>query len=376
MSAFICAAALPLAACGKEDIRISAIYGSTLENGSVVRWIGRTEYSADDEVRYTYYAATGFTVKFTGSELYVTYSATNTASDISRPYFVVMTDGQTAAEGTSFCLTKDRQTVKVAENLGGGEHTVTVLKRSEPENSLTAVVEICTDGRFLQPDGHSGYKFQILGGSGITGHGCLGTSGEEWTTENSSPFSAFGYLAAEAFGAECQFVSASGMGLKWGYRGVAALTEAYEATGLVAEYNGDGSTKSVSPTPSEWDDKSWKPDAVIANIGGNDWNSHISGLGGEARAEAEEQFKDAVSALLTRIHSLYPQAAVVWTVNSKSSGNGKLAYEAIRTLDFNGRIAVVEIDNSKNGADNHADAATHSANAQRVEAALRTLGLE
>ena len=82
--------------------------GEQLQDSSLVRWIGRTEYSESEKRVYTYFTATGFTVNFSGTELYVTYNATNTDSDVHRPYFVCMVDGQTADEGTSFCLTKEK----------------------------------------------------------------------------------------------------------------------------------------------------------------------------------------------------------------------------------------------------------------------------
>ena len=376
-------ASFAFSACGngKENTKpangtVSALSGESLTNGNYVRWIGRTEYSAANECVYCYYTATGFTVSFTGTKLDVTFKATNTSSDINRPYFIASTDGEAAPEGKSFSLTQEIQTVTVASGLSNGKHTVTVLKRSEPENSLTSVLKIKTDGELQKPKAHTGLKFQILGGSGISGHGCLGQPEEDWTTENSSSLNGFGYLAAKKFGAECQFVSNSGMGLLWGYRGVANLSSAYEAAGLVAEYNSNGSTKSVNPV-GQWNHQSWAPDAVIINIGGNDWNSRIDKLSGAERTEAEEQFKTEVVSFLNRIHTLYPEAYVVWTCNSSTSGNGGLANTAIKTLEFKNLIEVVAIDNSKDGADDHASEATQTANAKRVaDAITRAFGIK
>ena len=360
-------ATFSLAACGGQETNKpsgSALSGEKLLDEASVRWIGRTEYGADGNM-YCYYTATGFTVKFTGTCLKVTFNATNTQSDINRPYFIASVDKQSAPEGKSFALTSATQTVTVAENLTRGTHNVTVLKRSEPENSLTSISKIETDGQFKAPQNHTGLKFQILGGSGISGHGCFGNEGDGWTTENSSSLNGFGYLAAKAFGAETQFVSNSGMGLLWSYRGVESLSSAYDAAGLIAEYNDNGSTKSVRAT-GEWDHSKWVPDVVIVNIGGNDWNSHISTLSGSARTEAETQFKEAVKNLLTKIRTLYPEAKVVWTCGSTRSGNGALANEAVNTLEFKDSVKLVTIDESKDGADNHASVTTQTANAKKV----------
>lgn len=372
-------------ACGTADksnndqsSHKSELVGNGLISQSV-KWIGRTEYDIQKSAVNCYYTATGFEVRFIGTKLDVTFYAENTDSDKNRPYFIAGIDGYATSAGKRFALTKSTSTVTVAENLDGAKaHTITVLKASEPENSFTSIVKIVTDGDFIKPSKSTALKFQILGGSGISGHGCLGQAGEEWTTKNSSSLSAFGYLAAQAFGAECQFVSNSGMGLKWGYRGVENLVNAYEAVGLIAKYKSDGSTVSVNATQTKWDHSSWVPDVVIVNIGGNDWTSHISALkeNTNARRDAENAFKQSVKTLLDRIYGLYPSAYVVWTCNSKFSGNGALAKNAIDELAYRTQISVVEIDNSKNGADNHADTQTHIKNAATVVSAIELFGFK
>lgn len=360
------------AACAQDG---GGAQGEVISGGALVservRWIGRTE-ETENGVNVCNTAA-GFAVKFTGTRVSVTFKAENALSDGKRPYFTASVDGEVAPAGKRFALTASTQTVAVAENLAYGTHVLTVLKESEPEHGLTAVTAIETDGEFKTAPEHKGLKFQILGGSGISGHGCLGSAGEEWTTENSSSLRGFGYLAARAFGAECQFVSNSGMGLVWGYRGVTPLTQAYETAGLYAEYNDDGTTKAVVGK-GEWNHTSWVPDAVIVNIGGNDYNSHINLLSGTAREQAETEFKAAVVSLLDRIHALYPSAKIVWTCNSVKSGNGALAFGAAEKLSYRSAVKFVELSGEKTGADNHADAATQVENADRVISALTSFG--
>ena len=361
---------------GNSSVDVSLIKGDFLVNSSYVQWIGRTEFSQQDKYVYTYYAATGFTVDFEGTEVEVVYSADNTTSDANRPYFIASVDSQVASDGESFCLTSSLQTVKVAQGLAYGKHSVTVLKRSEPENSLTAVCSIKTDGKFLAPTVKNSLKFQIIGSSGITGHGCFGTSSSQpWTTENSSALSGFGCLAARKFGAECQVVSASGLGMCWSASrlGGATMAEAYNAVGLVASYNVDGSTKKLT-AQGAWDHSKWVPNVIIANIGGNDWNMQIkkNEAGTAQRTADENTFKEAVKSLLTVIHNLYPNVKVIWAVNSTSSGNGKLACDAIDTLSFKNQIYPMslpnwtDVDHSKAGADDHPDMVAQEAYATAI----------
>lgn len=382
--AIMCALSMfGLAACGTngkdEAIPPNEISGQKL-SGSNVKWLGRTEYDAQSKAVHCYYTATGFEVRFIGTKLDVTFVATNTDSDKNRPYFAAIVDEEPSNTENRFALTESTQTVTVAENLDENKvHTVKVLKESEPENAVTSVTKIVTDGDFISPKKSTELKFQILGGSGISGHGCLGADGDEWTTSNSSSLHGFGYLAAKEFDAQCQFVSNSGMGIKWSYRGVENLIDAYESVGLVAEYDENGSTKAVKSTESKWDHSSWTPDVVIINIGGNDWNSYISVLAEntEERKAAETEFKNSVKTLLDRIHTLYPSAYIAWTCNSKTSGNGALAKSVIDGLNYRSQIAVIEIDSTKDGADNHASAATQAANAATVANGISSaFGLE
>ncbi|MBD5132644.1 MAG: hypothetical protein HDT28_08690 [Clostridiales bacterium] len=391
--AFAAAGALAcsgLIACASDSdplIPMNELSGKRLV-GNNVKWLGRTEYDAETQTVDCSYTATGFEVRFIGTRLDVTFTATNTDSAYNRPYFYVSVDGSgdTQIEDSNenyykvYPLTESVQTVTVVDGLDENKvHTVMVLKASEPENSRTSVKSILTDGDFIKPKKSSAPKFQILGGSGISGHGCLGKEGESWTTENSSSMYGFGYLAARMFGGECEFVSNSGMGIKWGYRGVASLIDAYEATGLTAEYNADGSTKSVAPTDSKWDHESSSPDVVIINIGGNDWNSHISLLdeGSAERKTAENEFCTAVKTLLDRIHGLHPAADIAWTCNSKTTGNGALAKSVIDELSYRSQIVVIEIDNAKDGADNHAGLETQRKNAETVATEISAaFGLE
>lgn len=319
-----------------------------LINKDNVKWQGRTQYK-DDKV-YFYYTGTGFKVTFQGSKLSAVLQATNTDNVSKRPYFHVFVDGEDLLDSSSFCLSKENSEITLCENLTYGIHTVEVLKRSEPYDSITSLSELKTDGTFIKQEQEDKLKMQLVGASGISGHGALGVNGEERTTENSSSLHAFGYLTARMFDADFEFIANAGCGLKWGYRNTNVRT-AYDYVGLDTNCN---------VVDEKWDHSLFEPDIVLCNIGGNDYNSYVNNA--EDQDQANKEFRDAVTEFLTHIHSLHPNAYIIWThTNSK---NGIQAETAIADYEKKELVKVVVIpkvgaDGDLIGADNHNSIYTH-----------------
>ncbi len=319
-----------------------------LQKEEMIRFIGRTQY--ENERRYMYYTATGFDLHFEGSALRCGFYAENTENSSRQPYFSVMLDDEIAPEGTTFHLTEKNQTVTLAENLTYGIHRIRVLKRSEPYDGITALTFAETDGTFLEKEESRKMKIQIVGGSGISGHGALGSKGQGRTTENSSSLHAFGYLTARMFDADFQFISNSGFGLKWGFQPSNAR-QAYDDVGI------DGAGRLIGKS---WDHERWIPDLVIVNIGGNDFTAHVNNASDPVAAKKE--FKEAVEEFLTHIHALYPQVKIIWT--HTGSQNGTLAEAVISDYMYRRQVKTVVIpkvgsDGDPEGANGHNSVVTH-----------------
>ena len=371
--AFVMSAAL--VGCDGGD-KIKRLEGDLLQS-AYVRYLGRSEMK--DGLMYCYNTGTGFSVSFYGTRLNAEFVCTNTDSETERPYYQVFTDGEVSPEeGKVVEIDKADKNVKLVSELNEGFHTVTVIKRSESSDGTTAVKSISTDGYFdaaAQPDGDR-LSVQIVGGSGISGPGAIGKAGEERTTKNSSCLHSFGYLTAMAFGADFEFVSNSGWGLKWGYNdpsGSDNIRKAYDYIGIGED------NKTV--TAAKWDHNRFKPDVIVVNVGGNDYTSHINKLSGAEKTAAEEEFTAAVKEFLQHMHGLHPNAVVFWTSTDQSSGNGAASLKAINSLDPEHAWCVpVLIKGSRNGelgADGHASYKTHVEDAQTVvNAVCEKLGIE
>jgi hypothetical protein len=353
-----------------EDI--SSLKELSLNDSPLVRWIGRTHYDEIESARKFYYTGTGFVVKFIGTELTITLSGTNTDVSTKRPYFTVSVDDEVAPVGRTFILTQPEMTLTVAEGLTYGEHTVTFLKRSEAEDSTNSISSISTDGFFQTAPPASDYKVLIIGGSGISGHGNLGTQYTSCTTANSDSLQSFGYLTARALQADFQFVSASGWGLVWGYNatnrnGTVNIRTAFDKIGI-----GDDSEL----IDIEYDHQEFIPDIIIVNIGGNDYTDYVLKQTGDALVLAKLQFRQAVAEFVTHLHTLYPDARILWT--HTGSQNGSEAAVAIGDLDPKSDYTSVVIINKVGsegdpiGADNHASVITHQKIANALVSLIQT----
>lgn len=360
-SSFISSSTSSSSSSSSEGTKVNVLENEDLTS-EYIHWIGRTDYDEQQARVNFYYTATGFEVNFYGTELSVTFYAQSANDSGKRPYFSIFVDDADLPNDEVISIETVTQTIKLASGLTPGEHKLKILKRSEPYDGVTAISSVKTDGHFEKyVADENQLKFQILGASGISGHGSLGEPNTGRNTKNSSSLHAFGYLTARMFNAETQFVSNSGLGLVWGAHPT-NLRKAYDYVGL---------DKSVNVVEKEWNHTSWVPDVVIVNIGGNDWTSYISNLSNQGPAKI--QFKQAVIEFLTHIHTLYPNTNVIW-VHTNSS-NGTEAQSAIGDYSKRKQVKVVVMpkvgsDGDPEGANGHNSVYTHIRAAQIIADAI------
>ena len=368
---WVCTLPLFAAACTAVVPPVSVLTGTQLHSPAFVKWHGRAEYkAADGGAVFFYHTASGFEVSFVGTKLEAALTTDNTDDPAEFAKIAVAVDGEALPlEGRVFTLRQAVEKVTFAEGLPRGAHTLRALKRSEPEDSANAVISIRTDGHFTAPPAAAAVKVACVGGSGISGHGSIGAAGQARTTDNSSSLHGFGYLTARMLGADVQFVSASGWGLKYGYnqtaatRGTANLSAAFDTVGI-------GRDRQI--IAARVDHAQFIPDIVIVNAGGNDYNSYINGLSGAAQSAAITAFQQEVAAFCTRLIALNPNVLILWTYTANAR-NGAAALAAINALPpaLNARILPTTIAQVGDygdpvGANNHASLQTHI----RISAAL------
>ena len=307
----------------KTDIK--KISGNQLTNDEIeiIKWEGRYEYKESvnnlPDMMMVYNTATGFTIDFYGSELKADFfhakDFKGTLEDAI--YYDVKVDDEILPNVIQrrFKLPRSetRTEVTIVSGLKEGRHTVTVLKMSEPRDGYTGIVSISTDGHFykrnLEKD-NSRLKFLAVCASGGSGYGALAYNEiseyyQSRTRENSSSLHAFNYLTARSFDADISFVAQAGWGVKFAKS--RSILEVIDKCGITPSNSVNGAL-----TTGDWDYQNYVPDVILFNIGGNDTTNSDFVL---------EEYEDGVVELVSKLHTYYPDAKMIWTHTNSKAGN-------------------------------------------------------
>lgn len=258
-----------------------------------ITWYGRN-IETDGAVFFDYTAA-GFTVRFRGTKLDLTFTATEWNNDTYRPYITVITDGEEYRSAPVYALDSSIKTVSL--ELPEGEHTVRVLKRSEAHRSRAALTKAVTDGTFLPAAARPELLIEFFGDSITCGYGNRADAAADFTTDTEDGLATFAFMAAEALGAESSMIAKSGIAVhmnKWN-----STMKMADLVGL-ASYHTEGGYE-----PRR------QADAAVIYLGVND-RGYIAEA--SSAAEKEQRFADFTRTyedLVRDILSLYPSAKIV-----------------------------------------------------------------
>jgi len=327
-------------------------------NSSYIEWYGRHAYQNERE--YFYHTATGFRLEFYGRVIDIELRLEDKNHDI---YYSYAKDGEDLLTSGVYVQSEFESTLRIEFDTYD-HHVVELVKRSEPEDGLTSLHKISTNGYLKEvtiPEDQP--HFLLIGASGISGHGALGSPGQPRTTENSSSLHSFGYLTAAHFEGSYEFVSNSGWGLAFGYNDVSGednIVKAYDYIGI------DPNQQIIDITY----DHAKQSDFIIINIGGNDYTAVINKLSGFAKTEKILEFKAAVADFIFKLREDAPEAHILWTM-TEGSQNGTAANEVINQLSaldkaFVHMVIIKQVgdDGDLAGANNHASFITHQKSAQ------------
>jgi hypothetical protein len=339
---------------------------------------GRHVYDSSVKAMMLYHTASGVEFSFKGTEAKIDfyYGVTSASATSGKDiYYSAILDYQDDLTAPTFAINATTASYALS-GLSNQKHHLKIAKRSEPQDGLTGITKVTVKGAFETNEASYNYKFECIGGSGISGHGSLGNPGEARTTLNSSSLHSFGYLTSYLFSGQTSFVANSGWGLKWGYNatnnnGTVNIQTAYESAGIKDD---------ETLVQGAYAHASFDPDFILVNIGGNDYTDYINQISNSAQqAEAIQIFKDNVQTFVTRLHTLHPHAYIIWTSTNESSGNGLAAKSVIDALDpTNSYVKTLVIyakgsDGDLEGADSHASFATHKKSATVIANYLTSL---
>lgn len=301
------------AIAGSAGLNAAGSGGTTSDPGAVisggVRWFGRVDVS-DPAAQKFAWSGTGFTATVAGDEISVKLKSDGGNDAI---FFQPVIDGMPKAR-FSVASSEGEKTVSLGTGLGAGDHVVSLYRETEgkPGYAYSTFLGFAS-GTPSAPPAYSGRLIEIIGDSISAGYGNLGSeqhpNGEEdpsggcrFSTETESAYLTYGSVAARAVDADASIIAASGWGI-------------YSDNG--------GSTSNV--LPSVWNNTvggqaspAWtfavKPQAVVINLGTNDFSANMS-LG-------QSQFTTAYTSFLTAVRAKYPDAVIFAAVGPLLYGTG------------------------------------------------------
>ena len=353
-----------------------------------VRMLGRC---AGTDPLTLFWTGSGIELLFTGSELWVELNADY---DTMEPW--VSVDGAWISRfavnpGTS------RMCIFRGAAPGRAKH-VRLLKdvqaMSEDPAHLLQVTAICHAGGEFLPLPAPRCRLEFIGDSITSGEGAIGAVCEtDWISTFFSAENHYGRMTADALGAEYRVVSASGWGLVSGWDNDPHCTLAPCYTQVCGLAAGDRNAALGAQQP--YDFAAWPADAVILNLGTNDWNAFhnppwvdpetgrsfkqtLADDGSFAPADAA-RLAAAVRNFLALVRKHNPHAVIVWAYGMLGSGLLPLLRDGLdqyRTVSGDERVYLLELPEARGdtiGARQHPGAAAHRAAANCLAEFLRSV---
>lgn len=267
----VAAAAAPIAA---DDARVARM--------------GRAQLVADGGVRFSY-PGVSFYLRFDGTRLSAVTDASGKDS-----YLDVLIDGVPR----KLRLPPGRQNVVLADDLTPGAHTAEIVNRSETWQGTATLLSFDTDGEWRAAPVLPSRRLMVLGDSVTCGAAIDRVAGEKSTAAWGSPGESYGMLLARRLNAQVQLVCYGGRGLIRTWEG--------KTTELnLADYY--TMALPTQPVSVPWDQRDYRPDAIIVAIGTNDMTTGIP---------EREPYVQAYVALVRTLLRDHPQARIMLTEGS------------------------------------------------------------
>lgn len=331
---------LPLAGC---RCAASAASGLGLHDG-LARYVGRVDVSHPRLARFEW-PGSGVVARFVGT------GVAAFLSESPMPYEVVVDHGPPRV------VTFDgrHRLVSLASDLPRGEHVVELYRRAEALWGPSAFEGfLVTDGALLQPPPPPTRRLEFIGDSIFAGYGIEGCP---FSPETENEYLSVSAVTARALSAEHTTLAWTGLGLH------------QDAHGRTEEQMPARVGRTLPSQPaSRWDFSRWTPDAVVIDLGDNDFEAGDS-----------PNFVPVYLAFLAQLRAHYPDALLLCAMGpmrQDASWRSKV-HEAVAARRALGDAKVdffefAHDDGSRGqGCDGHPDVAAHARMAEELIPVLR-----
>lgn len=291
--AALCALVLALTAgacfvaCGESEpeqpIDKIALTQNATDYSKYVNTYGRVFYNSDLGGVTFINSASGFEVRFRGTELRAEVQTVSGGGSYPNGMFSVFVDGET--DSNAKILKTERSVggvsdeVTIAEGLTDGEHVVKVLKRTPSNRDRLIVSQISTDGEILPAPAKPSLNIEFYGDSITCGEGVLRSYKDEngnlikdnssyYTQETQNVFQSYAGECAKDLGAAFRVFGRGGIALKY--------TDFTNERYTVANNYGSMAVD-LAAAEYPYDYNSYRPDAVVIYLGTNDYFRSLKG---------------------------------------------------------------------------------------------------
>jgi lysophospholipase L1-like esterase len=321
--------------------------------GAEVRVVGRTD--GDPKAPRFEWSSVSIQARFKGTSVQADLDGGN------QNYFEVVVDGKTMPR---IATTTGRRKVPVVSGLTDAEHELVLWRRTEANSNATSqFFGLDLGGGTLLPITPPAHKLEVIGDSITCGYGNEGAGpscGFTYDTENS--YLSYGSVAARELDADL-------------------YTECWSGKGMYRNYGGDMNEpmptlyKRTRPTDaaSTWN-FTWTPDAVVINLGTNDFSTGDPG----------QPFLNAYEGFVSDLRTHYPRAYIFLIDGPMMSGDALKTARGYLDQVVQARkgagdtriqqVAIDPQDQAANGigCDYHPSAATDDLVGKKLAAAIKT----
>ncbi|HEX3774774.1 MAG TPA: SGNH/GDSL hydrolase family protein, partial [Polyangiaceae bacterium] len=317
------------------------------------RFIGRFDMT-NPNAPVAEWSGSAISLRFTGTSIGVTLS--DGASDV----FEVIIDGQQSVVPSIGGTNK----YTLGSGLSNGPHDLLIYKRTEAFFGDMAFGGFDIDpSAYLAGDPVPTRRIELIGDSISAGYGDEGMNPCMFMPSTENQYLSYGPLAARALNADL-------------------YTEAWSGIGMVSNSGGDttmptmperyGKTLPVKDAMDTWDFSKYTPDAVVINLGTNDFSAGDPGM----------NFQTTYTSFVTMLRGHYANARIYLAVGPMLGGG---SYTQAKTY-LNGVISARASAGDKNlallefgtqdaadglGCDSHPSLKTHQKMADKLETALK-----
>lgn len=293
-----------------------------------LRWSGRTLYDESRDTLFFNWSCAGFTVRFFGKRVVLdvlAFPETYPGEADSLPWFALFLDGA-KEPARIFSLSVGESCVTLFTSEIAGEHTLTLVKRSEGSKGRAGLRALTIEGELLSPSTVTRKrKIEFVGDSITCGFGNeMPPEAAQFSAEQENGLLSYGAIAAELLDADYQLVCVSGIPLCWArdehyrmrlpwapdFTPPVRTMEAYYAYADRFQEEREGKQECFT----RWDFSRFEPDAVVINLGTNDaFRIRVSG-----NDPAEEAyFQERYTAFLQQVRACNGEHAwIVCTLGS------------------------------------------------------------